>query len=118
MIYIQKNELNEITVATDESNKDPKQEYIIINGDYESLHPLMDSNFLYKYKYIDGQVVATSKEEKQKLLDARKLELDNNEIKCKLDAADIKIIRALVEGDVEKIDAHKKSQEELRAKLK
>lgn len=118
MIYIKTNESNEIVVATDESNKDPKQEYKVVPGDYESLHPLMDADFLYKYKFIDGQVVVVSKEEKQVILDERKKHLDNEAIKQELDKADIKIIRALVEGDVEKINAHKVKQAELRARLK
>lgn len=118
MIYIKTNESNEIIVATDESNKDPKDKYIIVAGDYESLHPLYGNNHIANYKFIDGQVVKVSKEDKQVILDERKKHLDNEAIKQELDKADLKIIRALVEGDVEKIKAHQLKQAELRAKLK
>ena len=38
-------------------------------------------------------------------------------IKAEMDAADLKIIRALIDGDTEKIKAHKIAQAERRAKL-
>ena len=38
-------------------------------------------------------------------------------IKKPLDANDVKIVRGLTEGDQDRIEAHKKKQAELRAKL-
>jgi len=42
----------------------------------------------------------------------------NEAIKSQLDAADLKIIRALTEGDQARIDAHKAAQATLRAQLR
>jgi len=41
----------------------------------------------------------------------------NKLIIAEMDAADLKIIRSVVEGDIERLEAHKTSQALLRAKL-
>ena len=41
----------------------------------------------------------------------------NAPIIAEMDAADLKIIRSVVEGDIERLEAHKTSQALLRAKL-
>ena len=41
----------------------------------------------------------------------------NAPIIAEMDAADLKIIRAIAEGDIERLEAHKTSQALLRAKL-
>ena len=41
----------------------------------------------------------------------------NATIIAEMDAADLKIIRAIAEGDIERLEAHKTSQALLRAKL-
>lgn len=42
----------------------------------------------------------------------------NAAIQAQLDAADIRAFRAFLEGDTPRIEAHKKAQAELRAKLR
>lgn len=47
---------------------------------------------------------------------ALEIEAHNSEIKRQLDENDIKIVRAICDGDSERIAAHKQRQAELRAK--
>lgn len=49
---------------------------------------------------------------------AEKVALENASIRAELDRNDLKIIRAIVEGDSVRINAHKSAQAALRARLK
>lgn len=48
---------------------------------------------------------------------ARAVAEHNAEIQAQLDAADLKIVRAVLDGDTARIEAHKASQAALRAQL-
>lgn len=118
-IYLLKNENNEIIVLTNQSNHDPsRNDYEIINGDYEEYFPITDSNRNYKYKFINNKIIEKTSEEKS--LELQKIQDEKNDImiKEKLLKNDLSIIRALLENDTIKIEAHKLKQTELRNQLK
>lgn len=70
-------------------------------------------------KYLEwcdsGGITAPHKTQAE--LDAEAVEIKNNMIKAQMAEADLKIIRALVEGDKDRIDAYKLDQEERRKQL-
>ncbi|HNI02008.1 MAG TPA: hypothetical protein PLO94_06625, partial [Chitinophagales bacterium] len=105
-LFIKINNKNEIIVLTNESNKDPKQEYYEINHikDIEFFHPIYDENFNTKYKFINNQIIEKSSDEKS--LELQQIEDEKNDliIKDKLLKNDLSIIRALIENDTIKIE--------------
>lgn len=77
-----------------------------IKGDYANPQP----------GYAE-EAVNESSPEYQAYVAAQATQAANNEIKAQLAAADLKIIRALTEGDTVRIAAHVLAQAALRAKL-
>ena len=64
-IFLTLNGDNHVMGATNASNRDPKKlDYVLVDGDYESLHPLMDSNYQPRYKLSNGQIVLRTEQEK------------------------------------------------------
>ena len=86
-------------------------------------HPHIKSIVEGKHAYdVDGKLVIIDETlvaaEQAKLELARNIAQNNVTIRAQLAAADLKIIRALAEGDILRIDSHKLAQAALRTQLK
>ena len=82
--------------------------------------PRFHTKALGNIPFTPEEEVARDAEEAQAAIDkaAADIAAANAAVKAKMDAADLKIIRAITEGDTARIDAHKATQAARRAKLK